>query len=374
MNKINKFESYPGFLTWLMALLLVALTAGCGGGSEGRDPILGVGAGVGGAGVGGGGCVPGAIAKTITAYTFPTSTATVINELANTIAVTVPNGTIVTALVATFTTTGTGVPPVRVGTVTQVSGTTANNFTAPVVYTVTAGDCSTRIYTVTVTVAPAAPVASCAGPGPLPLASATNFAVLAGTALTLTNPQVITGDIGTTSTTPAAGPSTHNGTLYDTGAAELAVVAAAVTDMETGVACALGRGCDFNYAGPTNFTTAMGLLPGVHCVVGAMSVGALTFSVPGTYIFRATGSLTSAATITVNYGGAANATNSPVFWVSSGAASAVSIGATNTFLGTVMCAPCAAGAVLGANSTMVPGRLLSSAAVTLNGTNTITIP
>ncbi|MDP2241630.1 MAG: ice-binding family protein [Burkholderiales bacterium] len=42
---MKKFESYSRFLTWFMALLLVALAAGCGGGGGGgRDPILGTGA------------------------------------------------------------------------------------------------------------------------------------------------------------------------------------------------------------------------------------------------------------------------------------------------------------------------------------------
>ena len=40
---MSKFESYSRFLTWFMALLLSALAAGCGGGGEGRDPILGSG-------------------------------------------------------------------------------------------------------------------------------------------------------------------------------------------------------------------------------------------------------------------------------------------------------------------------------------------
>ena len=66
------------------------------------------------------------------------------------IAVTVPFGTDVTALVATFTTTGASV---SVGATPQVSGTTPNNFTSPVTYTVTAADASTKAYTVTVTVA-----------------------------------------------------------------------------------------------------------------------------------------------------------------------------------------------------------------------------
>jgi hypothetical protein len=60
----------------------------------------------------------------------------------------VPYETNVTALVGTFTTSGTSV---YVGSTAQVSGETANNFTSPVVYTVTAEDGSTVAYTVTVT-------------------------------------------------------------------------------------------------------------------------------------------------------------------------------------------------------------------------------
>ncbi len=65
------------------------------------------------------------------------------------IAVEVPYGTDVTNLVAAFTSSGTSV---AVGGTTQTSGTTTNNFTSPVIYTVTAADGSTQNYTVTVTV------------------------------------------------------------------------------------------------------------------------------------------------------------------------------------------------------------------------------
>ena len=68
-----------------------------------------------------------------------------------TITATVPFGTDVTALVATFATTGASV---QVGGVTQTSGTTANNFTSSVAYVVTAADNSTQTYTVNVTIAP----------------------------------------------------------------------------------------------------------------------------------------------------------------------------------------------------------------------------
>lgn len=66
------------------------------------------------------------------------------------IAVTMPYGTNVTALIATYITTG---QSVKVGNVTQVNGVTTNNFTNPVAYTVIAEDGSTQNYTVTVTVA-----------------------------------------------------------------------------------------------------------------------------------------------------------------------------------------------------------------------------
>lgn len=73
------------------------------------------------------------------------------NTSFSSLSTTVPFGTVVTALVATFTHNGTDV---RITGTLQTSGTTANNFTAPVVYTVTASDASTQNYTVTVTVLP----------------------------------------------------------------------------------------------------------------------------------------------------------------------------------------------------------------------------
>ena len=89
-------------------------------------------------------------AKAITAFniSFPVLATGVITE--NTIAVTVPNGTPVTALVATFTTTGVSV---TVDSTPQRSGSTTNNFSSgSLTYTVTAADGSTQPYTVTVTI------------------------------------------------------------------------------------------------------------------------------------------------------------------------------------------------------------------------------
>ena len=89
-------------------------------------------------------------AKAITAFSFRRLTPPVtgvINEAAHTIALTVPRATDLHALVATFTTTGAAV---AVGGTPQVSGTTANDFSSPVTYTVTAADASTQDYVVTV--------------------------------------------------------------------------------------------------------------------------------------------------------------------------------------------------------------------------------
>lgn len=78
---------------------------------------------------------------------------TTINSAAGTIALTMPNGTNVTALVATFT-KSTAVASVKVGVTAQTSASTANNFTSPVAYVITSEHGETKTWTVTVTVAP----------------------------------------------------------------------------------------------------------------------------------------------------------------------------------------------------------------------------
>jgi len=115
-----------------LAVVLLMVMAGC---SSSSDPIP----------------IPLSSAKAITAFSLNGVVGT-INEAAKTIAVTMPFGTDVTARVATFTTTGVSV---KVGSTVQISGTTANNFTSPVTYTVTAADATAQNYTVTVTVEPA---------------------------------------------------------------------------------------------------------------------------------------------------------------------------------------------------------------------------
>jgi lysophospholipase L1-like esterase len=97
-------------------------------------------------------CITISNAKAITAYSFVSpGVVGAINEAAKTIAVLAPNGTSLDSLVANFTLSARAVATIN-GTA-QVSGATPNNFTGPVVYTVTAEDASTVSYTVTVTLA-----------------------------------------------------------------------------------------------------------------------------------------------------------------------------------------------------------------------------
>ena len=93
----------------------------------------------------------------VTAYSLPVGNAGAavsgtINQTLGTIAVAAVSGTSVTALAATFT-LSTGATA-KVGSTAQTSGTTTNNFTNPVEYTIIAEDgVTTKTYTVTVTVA-----------------------------------------------------------------------------------------------------------------------------------------------------------------------------------------------------------------------------
>jgi hypothetical protein len=212
------------------------------------------------------------------------------------------------------------------------------------------------------------------------MGAAASFGVLAGPAggatLSVTNPTSVTGDVGAASYVPAIGtpsPSTVTGTRF-TGVDPAYVAAKAAYNTASG--CALARACDFNYpAGAINFAAAslQPLAPGKHCVTGAMSVGAnMVLSNPGVYIFRSTGALdTAVGPISVSFGGAANAANTSIFWVPAGAAT---LQANVAFLGTIMPdTVLSAATVVGANSTLLPGRVFSNSDVTLSN-NTIARP
>ena len=294
-------------------------------------------------------------AKAMTAFLFAgySGAAGMIDETAKTIAVTVPFATNVTALVATFTNTGISAD---VGTTVQTSTATANDFTSPVVYTVTAADASTAIYTVTVTVAPST------GPN---LKRVASFAVLAGTTLTNAGTTTVTGDVAAASLAGIA--------LTVTGAYDPTCVTAACANARTDLPSVIVEAndialfpCGTSIGGTL---TGVTLTPGVICIASnaaILNTGIVTLNGAGAYIIRTTAAFTPAATSSVVFSGTATSINTSVFWVVGSA----SLGANSIWMGTIL----TNGAVtLGDYDTLLGGRVLTTGPVTLSN-NIITIP
>lgn len=127
------------YYSWLTILMVMFLLAGCQGPSDPQpepEPELNS-------------------EKDITSFSFQAAqndvfTSDIEAMVSGTdISFTLPYSTDVSALVANFTTTGSSV---SIGTTAQVSGTTANDFSNPLSYIVTAEDGSTKEYQVTVSI------------------------------------------------------------------------------------------------------------------------------------------------------------------------------------------------------------------------------
>ncbi len=204
----------------------------------------------------------------------------------------------------------------------------------------------------TLTVTAAAPPPASA---PINLGSATNFAVLAGTALTNNSggTTLITGDVGspsqTTDPTLAAGF-----TNYKSGAP----LTNALADLQVAITDANSRTCDVDSASSIDLGGAT-LKPGVYCYAGAISItGTLTLDGPGVYIFRTKTTLNTTANSIVALNNGATAAN--VTWVPVGP---TTLGANSVFKGSVLAQ--SAAITVGDNTTLLNGRALSAAAVTL---------
>ena len=190
---------------------------------------------------------------------------------------------------------------------------------------------------------------------PVDLGRATNFAVLAGTSLTNNSggTTLIGGDVGspsqTTDPTQAAGFTNYkSGAPLDNALADLQV---AITD-------ANGRTCDVNFAGGIDLGGAT-LAPGVYCYAGSINLtGTLTLSGSGVYIFRTATTLNTTANSIVQLLNGATAAN--VTWVPVGP---TTLGANSVFKGSILGK--AAAITVGDNTTLLSGRVLSGAAVTL---------
>jgi hypothetical protein len=314
-------------------------------------------------------------AKALTAYSIA-GVAGMIDEAAKTIAVAVPNGTAVTALVATFTTTGANA---SVGAAVQTSGTTSNDFTSPVAYTVTAGDGSTVIYTVTVTVAAAA------GSG-VNLGTAGNYVILASSAISTVPASAITGNVALS---PASASfitgftlvadstnvfSTSTQVVGQVFAADYATptpanLTTAVLDMQAAYTDAAGRAP--TSAATTNvgagILTGLTLAPGVYEWGTAVTIPTdlvLNGTATDVWIFKVAGTLDLASAKSVLLSGGALPKN--VFWQVAGA---VTIGTTAHMEGVILSQT----AITLQTGASANSRLLAQTAVALDG-NAVTQP
>ncbi len=308
-------------------------------------------------------------AKALTAYSLAGIAGT-INEAGKTISVAMPSGTSVTALIATFTSTAASV---KVGATTQISGATANDFTSPVAYTVTAADSTTATYTVTVTVAGA-------GPAPVPLGSAGNFVILAKSGVSTTGSTAVVGDIGLSpaaatfltgfalsadATNTFSTSSLVTGKLYaaNYAAPTPAYLTTAVSDMETAFTDAAGRTLpDFTELGAGDIS-GLTLVPGLYKWGTGVLVTGVGVTLSGgandVWIFQIAQDLTVSNSAIITLSGGAQAKN--IFWQVSGQAT---LGTAADFKGIIL-----SQTLISLNTgAKMTGRALAQTAVTLDAT------
>ena len=314
--------------------------------------------------------VAAADSKAITTFAL-NGVAGAIDEEAKTIALTLRSGTALTALVAKFTATG---KTVLVNSVLQVSEVTANNFTAPVEYLVTAGDETTATYTVTVI------VSSAQGPAPVNLGTAGTFVILAKSAVSTTGTTAVVGNIGVSpaaasyitgfsliadSTNAFATSSFVTGKVYAANYATPtpANLTTAISDMEIAFTDAAGRSnTDFTelHAGDISGKT---LVPGLYKWGTGVLISSAGVTLQGgendVWIFQIAQDLTVSNSAIVNLSGGAQAKN--IFWQVSGQAT---LGTAVDFKGIIL-----SKTLISLNTgTKMSGRALAQTAVTLNAT------
>jgi uncharacterized protein YjdB len=191
---------------------------------------------------------------------------------------------------------------------------------------------------------------------PINLRSASTFAVLARTALTSNSggTTLITGDVGSPSQTTSP-PLAAGFTNYQSGP----ILQAAFDDLDLAIADTKLRACTTEFLGNIDLGGLI-LAPGVYCATGTINItGKLRLNTPGLFIFRTAQTLDSAANSEVAFTNGATADN--VTWLPVGA---TTIAANSIFKGTILSE--AAAITVGDNATLLNGRVLSNAAVTLS--------
>ena len=204
--------------------------------------------------------------------------------------------------------------------------------------------------------------ANAAGPAPVDLGTAANFAVLAGQSVTCIGPSNLVGDVGVSPGTSITGfpPCTRTGATHSADA----VAAQAQSDLVSAYNAITALQCDVTLTGQD--LGGLTLAPGVYCFSSsAQLTGQLTLQggSNAVWIFQIGSALTTASNSSVVMAG--NAVCGNVFWQ---VGSSATIGQGTAFLGNIL-ALTSIGLDPGAR---VSGRALArNGAVTMSGTNTV---
>lgn len=290
------------------------------------------------------------------------TTVTVSSATLSSIAVTPATATVAVGGTQQFVATGTysdSSTAIITNSVNWTSGTTANGtiLATGVATGVAVGNTTvtatsgTKSGTAVLTVGAVAPPPA-AG---LNLGRAASFGVLAATSITNNSggTTLITGDVGSPSQTtdPVVAPGFVN---YKSGA----VLDGALADLQVAITEGNGRTCDVNFPSGIDLG-GQTLAPGVYCYAGAINItGTLSLNGPGVYIFRTSLTLNATANAIVALTNGATAAN--VFWLPVGP---TTLGANAVFKGSILAK--SAAITVGDNTTLLNGRVLSGAAVTL---------
>ena len=187
------------------------------------------------------------------------------------------------------------------------------------------------------------------------LGRAANFGVLAGTSITNNSGGLtfVTGDVGSPSQTtpPVVAPGFTNYTSGPQLTDGLADLQLAITDLNSRT-CTTSSAADIDLGGQT-------FGPGVYCYAGKINItGTLILSGPGLYVFRTANTLDSVANSRIILLNGADPES--VYFVPVGP---TTLGANSQFQGSILGK--AAAITVGDTTTILNGRVLSGAAVTL---------